>query len=398
MGSVEVVPISLPRETERFVRTWFTIYEHDPHWVPPLYFERKQFFDPAKNPYFKHARVAYFLARKDGRDVGTIAACIDAVYQEEEPGTAFFGFFEFVNDVAVAEALLRAAREWLVCQGMTRLLGPFNFNTNHEFGLLVDGFDSDPFVANPHNSAYYPEIYEAIGLTPAMDWYAYMCDVEMKGIQKTIKIAERLLSRHPELHIRKLDVSRFDEEVELVRKIYIDAWEQNWAHVRVSDEEFDFIAAGLKQLIDPDFCFIAEIGGKVAGISVTLPDFNQVVKRMNGRVFPFGWRHLLMKKRIINRVRVFMLGIAHEFQSLPLGAVFYAKTFQAALDRGYRYGEASLILENNTRMRGALEKMGGEIVKTYRNYEISLVENSDRRDDKDHAAGISSSENQADSN
>ncbi len=372
MGSVEVIPISLPRETERFVRTWFTIYEHDPHWVPPLYSERKQFFDPAKNPYFNHARVAYFLARKDGRDVGTIAACIDTVYQEEEPGTAFFGFFEFVDDVEVAEALLGAAREWLATQGMTRLLGPFNFNTNHEFGLLVDGFDTDPFVANPHNSAYYPKIYDALGFTPAMDWYAYMCDVEMKGIQKTIKIAERLLSRNSELKIRKIDLSRFDEEIELIRKIYVDAWEQNWAHVRVSDEEFDFIAGGLKQILDPDFCFIAEIDGKVAGISVTLPDFNQVVKRMNGRIFPFGWRHVLMKKRIINRVRVFMLGIAQEFQSLPLGAVFYAKTFQAALDRGYRFGEASLILENNTRMRGALEKMGGEIVKTYRNYEIPV--------------------------
>ena len=372
MGGVEVAPISLPRETERFVRTWFTIYERDPHWVPPLYAERKQFFDPAKNPYFRHASTAHFIARKDGRDVGTISACVDAVYQTEEKGTGFFGFFEFVDDVEVARALLEAARSWLAEQGMHRVIGPFNFNTNHEFGLLVDGFDSDPFVANPHNSAYYPAIYESIGLERAMDWYAYMVDAEMKGITKMIRVSERLMARHPEIRIRPVDLKRFDEEIELVRSIYVDAWEANWAHVKVSDEEFDFIANGLRQIIDPDLCFIAEIGDRVAGISVTLPDFNQVVKRMNGRILPFGWRHVLMKNRIIDRVRIFMLGVAHEFQSLPLGAALYAKTFQVGLSKGYRYGEASLILENNTRMRGALEKMGGQIYKTYRNYQIPV--------------------------
>lgn len=372
MGSVEVAAISLPRETERFVRTWFTIYEHDPHWVPPLYFERKRFFDPARNPYFKRARVAYFIATRDGRDVGTIAATVDEVYQQEEPGTGFFGFFEFIDDVQVAQALLEAAREWLGVQGMTRVIGPFNFNTNHEFGLLVDGFDSDPFVANPHNSAYYPGIYEALGLQPAMDWYAYRCDAAMPGIKKMQRVADRMMSRHPEIRIRNLDLSRFDEEVERIHEIYVDAWEQNWAHVRVSDEEFVFIAEGMKSIIEPELCFVAEIGDRVAGMSVTLPDFNQVVKHMNGRLFPFGWRHLLMKKRYMNRARVFMLGIAQDFQTLPLGAALYARTFDVALARGYRWGEASLILENNLRMRGALEKMGASIDKTYRNYQIDI--------------------------
>jgi GNAT superfamily N-acetyltransferase len=372
MGSLEVAAISLPRETERFVRTWFTVFEGDPHWVPPLYFERKQFFDPAKNPYFNHARVAYFIATRDGRDVGTIAATVDTVYQDEEPGTGFFGFFEFVNDREVAEGLLKRARCWLAEQGMKKVIGPFNFNTNHEFGLLVDGFDSDPLVANPYNAAYYPEIYESIGLKPAMDWYAYNVDAKMEKFGKLIRVSERIMSRHPEIQIRTINISDFDAEIERVREIYIDAWEQNWAHVRVSDEEFTFIAKGLKQIIDPDLCFVAEAGDRVAAVSITLPDFNQVVKKMNGRVFPFGWRHILMKKRIINRLRVFMLGVAHDFQTLPLGAALYAETFKMAVKKGYPGGEASLILENNIRMRGALEKMGGTIDKTYRNYEISV--------------------------
>ena len=372
MGSVEVTAISLPRETERFVKTWFDIYADEPHWVPPLYFERKRFFDPTQNPYFEVAEVAYFIARRDGRDVGTIAVSIDAVYQDHEPGTSFFGFFEFVDDEEVAGALLGAVREWSIDRGMTRLIGPFSFNTNHEFGLLVDGFDDDPLVANPYNAAWYPRVYEAIGLRKAMDWYAYHCDAEMAGIQKMIKVSNRMMSRHPEICVRPLELARFDEEVERVRAIYRDAWEENWAHVRVTDEEFDFIAGGLKQLIDPDLCFVAEVGDRVAAISVTLPDFNQVVKRMKGRLLPFGWIHVLRKKKLMDRARVFMLGVAPEFQSLPLGAALYARTFEVALGKGYRYGEASLILENNTRMRGALEKMGARINKTYRNYEIAL--------------------------
>jgi len=245
MSSVEVTPISLPRDTVRFVKTWFPIYENDPHWVPPLFYERKRFFDPGKNPYFKVADVQCFIASQDGRDVGTISAVVDHVYQEEEAGTGFFGFFEFIDDVAVAKALLDAAREWLADKGMKRVIGPFNFNSNHEFGLLVDGFDSDPYVANPHNSAYYPAIYEALGLRQVMDWYGYYVDWRMPGVQRMKRVGERLLARHPEITIRPIDLSRFDEEKMKLREIYKDAWEQNWGHVRLTDAEFDFIAAGL---------------------------------------------------------------------------------------------------------------------------------------------------------
>ncbi len=370
MGSVEVTPISLPRDTVRFVKTWFPIYENDPHWVPPLFYERKRFFDPKKNPYFKVADVQCFIASLDGRDVGTISAVVDEVYQAEDAGTGFFGFFEFIDDLDVAKALLDTAREWLADRGMNRVIGPFNFNTNHEFGLLVEGFDSDPYIANPHNSAYYPGIYESLGLRAVKDWYAYHVDSSMPGVKRMKRLGERLLARHPEITIRPLDPSRFDEEVSKLREIYRNAWEQNWGHVRVTDEEFVFIAAGLKEVIDPELCLIAEVDGRTAAISVTLPDMNQVVKKMNGRIFPFGWRHLLMRKRIINRVRVFMLGVAPEFQSLPLGAALYSRSFDVGRLKGLGQGEASLILEDNVRMRGALEKMGATIEKTYRNYEI----------------------------
>jgi len=334
MLSVEVMPVSLPRDTVRFVKTWFPIYKNDPHWVPPLLYERKRFFDPRKNPYFKVAQAQCFVASQDGQDVGTIAAVVDEVYQEEEAGTGFFGFFEFIDDREVAAALLDAARVWLAERGMDRVIGPFNFNTNHEFGLLVDGFDSDPYIANPHNSSYYPGIYAALGLRPVMDWYAYHVDSEMAGVKRMKRLGQRLLSRHPEITIRSIDLSRFDEEVLMLREIYRDAWEQNWGHVRVTDEEFVFIAAGLKQVVEPELCLVAEVEGRTAAISVTLPDMNQVVNTMNGRICPFGWRHLLMRKKIINRVRVFMLGVAQECQALPWGAAIYARSFDIGSAKG----------------------------------------------------------------
>jgi GNAT superfamily N-acetyltransferase len=386
MGSVEVIPLSLPGDSLRFMKPWFAIYANDPHWVPPLLIERKRFFDPRRNPYFKVADVQCFVARREGRDVGTIATVVDHAYQRHERGTGFFGFFEFVDDLEVAAALLGAAREWQADRGMKKLIGPFNFNTNHDFGLLVDGFDSDPSIANPHNAAYYPSRYLELGLRPVKDWFAYRVATSLPGFDKMQRVADRLLGRHPELRIRSLDLDRFDDEVTRLRTIYTDAWQQNWGHVEVGEEEFRFIAEGFRQVIDPDLCLIAEVGDQPVAISVTLPDLNPVVKQMKGRLWPFGWYFFLTRAKRVTRVRVFMLGVASAYQSLPLGAILYAKTAEIAACKGYREGEASLILEDNHRMRGALEKLGAAIVKTYRNYEIEVQSGADAgRTDSDLA-------------
>jgi GNAT superfamily N-acetyltransferase len=391
MGSVEVIPISLPGDTLRFMKPWYAIYAKDPHWVPPLIVERKRFFDPRRNPYFEVAEVQCFVARRDGRDVGTIAAVVDHAAQAHEPGTGFFGFFEFIDDPEVAAALLGAAREWHADRRMKRLVGPFNFNTNHDFGLLVDGFDSDPSIANPHNPAYYPKIYEGLGLRPVKDWYAYRVDSALVGFEKMQRVSDRMLARHPEIHIRSLDLRDFDAEVDRLRKIYVDAWKQNWGHVEVGEAEFRFIADGFRQVIDPELCLVAEVGDQPIAISITLPDLNPVVKQMKGRFWPFGWYYFLTRASRTTRVRIFMLGVASAYQSLPLGAALYARTAAIAVRKGYREGEASLILEDNHRMRGALEKLGATIVKTYRNYEID-VQTADRPSGSDSDSTYFSSE------
>ncbi|MCB9667899.1 MAG: N-acetyltransferase [Alphaproteobacteria bacterium] len=369
--SLAVRPIELPREAVTFVKTWWPIYADDDQWVPPLIMERKQFFDPKKNPYFQQAEVRCFIATRNGQPVGTIAASIDHQLAAQEPGLGLFGFFEFFDDADVAKALFEAASSWLAQQGMTRMRGPYNFNGNHEFGMLIDGFDTPPMIANPHNRSYYQRIYEEVlGLEKAMDWYAYW--LEPGPVPPTIaKITQRFLDRNPNVRIREMDLSRFDEEVALVKEIYNDAWEDNWGHVQMTDAEIDFMAQGLKQVIDPKLCYVAYLGDEAVAVSITLPDFNQVAKKMNGRIFPFGWWHYLTGKGKIDTLRIFILGVKKAHQKLPLGAPLYVRTWEEGLRRGVRGAEASLILENNNRMRGALEKLGAKIYKTYRIYETS---------------------------
>ena len=365
--SLEIRAIELPRDAGRFVKSWWPIYEDCAEWVPPLIFERKQFFNPKKNPYFEVADVQCFMAYRDGRPVGTIAATVDHAYQEHHPGEGFFGFFEFMNDPEVAQALRDAAAAWLTEKGMHKMLGPFNFNTNHEFGLLIDGFDTPPAILNPHNADYYPGIYDGMGMEKAMDWYAYWIDFQ-EVPPLLARITERFMSRNPEVTLRTVDMKDFDRDAEFLYEIYQDAWQNNWGHVHLTRKEFMHMAKGLKMFIDPKFAMIAEIDGEPAALALTLPDWNKVVKGMNGRLFPFGWLHFLLGRKKADTARILILGVKQEHQRKPLGAPLYHAIWEEGIRQRTKGAEASLILENNHRMRGALEKMGFSIYKTYRTY------------------------------
>ena len=372
MSAIDVVPLALPGDALRIVRFLWTIYGDDPHWVPPLLFERKTFLHPEKNPFFRHAEVQCFVARRDGRDVGTISAQIDRYYDDVEDGVGFFGFYEFVDDVEVARALLDAAAAWLAERGRRVMRGPCNFTTNHESGLLVDGFDSDPLGLMTYNAAYYPRVYEALGLVKAQDLYAYWLD---RGPipERIVRIAERCEARTPGLTIRPVDKSKWRSELALAKEIYNDAWEDNWGFVKLDDAEFEVVAEGLKPMLDPRLSWLAEIDGEPAAFAVCLPDYNQVVKPMDGRILPFGWYHWLTKPAKIDQLRVFLLGVKRKFQRIPLGAPLYVRIWNNGMDMGVKGAEASWILEDNPRMRGALEKLGARIYKTYRIYQRELT-------------------------
>ncbi len=376
MPRVEIKPVELPRDAAQFVKAWWPIYEGDPLWVPPLVFERKAFLDPKKNPYHQHADIQLFMAWRDGKPVGTISAQVDHAYQEIEPGIGFFGFFEFIDDEQIALCLMNAACDWLRERGMTEARGPFNFNTNHEFGCLIDGFDTPPAVANPHNREYYPRVYDAIGMEKSKDWYAYWIKNE-GGVPPRIKaIADRFLSRNPEVTMRRLSKRHFERDKKLVHEIYDDAWADNWGHAHMSKEEFEFMANGVKQILDEDLAWIAFVGDEPAAVALTLPDYNQIAKKMNGGLFPFGWWHFLTGRKHIDQIRVWILGVKQKFQHMPLGAPLYVKTWEEGTKRPIRGAEASLILEDNTRMRGALEKLGGRVYKTYRIWSRRLVDDT----------------------
>ncbi len=372
----EIRPIQLPQDTAAFVKSWWPIYADDPHWVPPLVFERKSFFDPAKNPYFKHADIQCIMAYRDGKAVGTIAATVDHELQKHEPGVGLFGFYEFVNDVDVARGLRDAARDWLAGKGMSVMRGPFNFNSNHEFGLLVDGFDTDPAIANPHNSAYFAPIYDQLGMVKVKDWYAYWMD---KGpIPDRIgAMAERVVKRNPNVTFRPYDPKQFDREVKLFREIYNDAWEANWGHIYIDDEQFHHAAKAFKDFLDPRLCWFGYLGEECIAASITFSDYNQTVKKMNGGLLPFGWFHIAMAlsgRFQPDALRVFVLGVKRKYQHLGLGAPLYLKTWENGMKMNIRGAEASLILEDNHQMRGALEKwLNARIYKTYRTYEFPVT-------------------------
>jgi len=374
MASVEVRPITFPRDARRFVDTWFHIYRGDPAWVPPLVSEQVRFLDPRKNPYFRVATVQAFQAWRDGVSVGTIAATHDHEQARTEPGTGFFGFFEFTNDPEVATALFDAAAGWLHAQGITKARGPFNFNPNHEFGLLVSRFDDPPCIGNPHNAWWYPDTYEnVLGMRRARDWYAYWIPYgPMPAGMK--RVSDRLLARHPEIRLVPMSRRDYWRDVDVFWELYNDAWSGNWGHVHMEREEFRDKARALRPVLDEKLALFAYVGDEPAAAVITLPDYNQVAAHMNGGLFPFGWVHFAMRNVHIRRWRVLVLGVRHKFQHLPLGAPLYVAMWEEAVRRGTVRGvEASLVLEDNHRMRGAMERLGATIYKTYRTYEKALA-------------------------
>ncbi len=379
MGEFEIKPVETRREVEQFILFPWKIYARDPYWVPPLISERKIFFDPNRNPFFKHAEVQLFLALRGKEVVGTISAHINYNHNDfhgEKAG--FFGFFECVEDFGVAQALLDTACRWVAERGMEVIRGPMNFSTNEECGLLVEGFDSRPVVMMTYNPRYYVDFIERAGFVKAMDLYAYIIQAEdLKNNaenlpEKVFKAAEAALSR-PQIRIRNLNMRDFDREVERGWKVYNSAWSKNWGFVPLTREEFRHMAYGLKTFLDPELVFVAEIDGEPVGISVTLPDVNIPLHRMNGRLFPLGWLKFLWYRRKIDTARFFMMGVVEQYRNLGIDAVFYLETAKALLRKGYTRCEMSWILENNYMMNRIIQRLGGRVYKVYRIYEKALA-------------------------
>lgn len=362
------------RDLRHFIKLPWRIYAEDRNWVPPLIADLKAVLHRRKHPYHQHADSEYFLAWRKGVVVGRIAATINHRYNEfHEERTGFFGFFEVVRDEAVARALLQTAEEWVRARGMERVLGPVSFSTNEEapLGLLIDGFEHAPILMTSHNPPWYAALIEGGGYAKARDLVAIKLQHSNDPPERLVRGVERLEKREG-ITVRPFEVRRFREEIETIKSIYNSSWERNWGFVPMTDAEFEHTAKQFRPILDPSLCLIAEVAGKPVGFSLVLPDYNQALWHLNGRLFPLGILKLLWYRRKIDRVRILTLGLIPGYRRRGLDAMMYLRIFQAAARGGYDWGEASWILEDNWEIRRGMERCGGEVYKTYRIYEKGL--------------------------
>ena len=378
MGSVAIRPVRTRRELKRFVKVPFTVHRDHPQWVAPLIFERMEFLNRDKNPYFEHAEAEYFVAERDGEPVGRITAQVDERWDEFQGGSdAMFGFFETANDPEVAAALFEAANEWVRSKGRSRILGPMDFTTNDEVGILIEGFERRPMILEPWHPPYYRELVEAAGFGKAMDlqmWELQFGDLkEGERFDPSIHAAAKKALEDEGIAIRNMRKSDMAGEVRRFMDVYNEAWGDNWGFVPITDAEVNFQAKNLKQVLDEDWAYMAEKDGEVVGAALTLPDINQVMAKLDGRLLPFGWARFLLGKRKIDQCRVFALGVKHDYRHTGVAAGLYLKHLEtAAIPGGIVGGEMGWILETNEPMNRAMEGMGGKVVKRYRIYERSL--------------------------
>ena len=372
--ALEVRPAASKRELATFIRLPWRLYRNEPNWVPPLLFERKRFFDRKRNPFFAHAEAEYFLAWRDGRPVGRITAHIDRHFNEfQQHDWGMFGFFECERDPEAANALLATAESWLRDRGRDRMVGPMDFTTNDECGVLIDGYDLLPTILTNWHHRYYPELIESAGFSKAMDLYMWSLDVSARStVHEAIwQVAGEVESKHG-IKVRSMRKSEMEAEIGRFLEVYNAAWERNWGFVPLTEEEVRHYAKNLKPILDENWAFIAEKDGEVVGAALTLPDYNQVLIHLGGRLLPFGWAKALWYRRKIDRVRVFALGVKRDWQHTGIAAKFYELHFDSAERTRQKGGETGWILENNKAMNRAMEGMGGRIVRTYRVYEKTL--------------------------
>jgi GNAT superfamily N-acetyltransferase len=368
MSRPDIEPARGRRDRAAFVALPYELHRALPGWTPMFRRDARAVLDPERNPFFDHAERELFLARRERRVVGRIAAIHDRLHREtHRDRVGFFGFFECVNDPEVAQALLDAAAGWLDGRGCEALRGPFNPSINDEAGLLVDGFDTPSVLMMPHTPPYYPALVEGAGLRKVKDLLAFQST--HTTLPDRLVAATRVVGERHGITLRRIDMKRFAEEVALVRRLFNAGWERNWGYVPLTDREVDHLAAQLKPLVAPELVAFAERGGRPIGFAAGVPDFNVALRtNPSGRLFP-GILKVLRASRRITRLRVMLLGTLPEWHGRGVDALLYRHVWENGRAKGYEWAEAGWVLEDNHAMINGLVRMGFEAYKTYRVYE-----------------------------
>ncbi len=370
---VVVAPERTRADRKAFLELPYRLYRGHPHWVPPLRMDEAFLGNRAKNPFFAHATVEHFLARRGGRVVGRIAA-IENVRHNEVHGDriGFFGRFDLEPDPEAAKALVEAARAWVAGRGLVAMRGPVSYSSNELIGVLVDGFDRPPTIGMPYNREDYDALLLGAGLAKAKDLVAYWISSAGPIPERVVRIAQRTLERQG-YGVRMLDLKRWDAEIDTLLDLYNRCWERNWGFVPMTEAEFRHAAKALKMIVDPRlFLFVEKPVGTPVGFVGNVPDVNEIIRDLDGRLFPFGLLKLLARRKRIGAARTMLLGVLPEFRGRGVDAALMVDVFRRAAEAGYRGGEGSWILEDNVRMRTDLEALGGKVSATYRVYEMPV--------------------------
>jgi GNAT superfamily N-acetyltransferase len=374
-SGVTVRPVMGLRDKHRFIRFPRELYADDPHYRPKLDVMVWEDITPGRNTWFEHGEAQLFLAERDGEVVGRISAQVDQEHLRcHDDGAGFFGFFEVEDDPEAAEQLLNVAEDWCRRRGMERIRGPFSFSINEEAGLLVEGFDYPNYVMMPHGRPYYQEFVEQHGFEKAKDLYAWR--FEREQLPERVKF---IAEGGPEegVEIRNIDLDNIHRDVQTIIDIFNDAWSDNWGYVPLTEAEVAQIAEEFKLVADEDLCMIAEHEGEPVGMALALPNINEAMRDLDGKLFPTGWAKMLYRLKVdpVKSFRLILLGIKEDFRGTALGALsvqLYAEIHDRAYAAGYQEAEASWTLEDNDAINDGMEFMGAEQYKTYRVYEKEL--------------------------
>ncbi len=376
MSDITIVPVQGKKLLNRFIRLPERLHQDDPQYIAPLHMEREEALT-AKNPFFGHAEVQFWLAVRDGRDVGRISAQIDHQAQALRPDApGLFGMIAAEDDPAIFKALLDTAENWLRVRGMKLMQGPFNLNINEETGLLVDGFDTPPMLLMGHDKPYIGARLEALGLRKEKDVYAYLYDITQELPASVRRLLARPLPK--ELTVRRIDFKRYNEEIRTITDIFNDAWANNWGFVPLTETETDYLAKSLKPLLDPRLVSVVERNGEPVGFLVGLPNLNEAIAGLDGKLLPFGWAKLLWRLKVkgVKTARVPLMGVRRSAAQDVIGSLLPFLMVDAvrkeALKMGFTHIELSWILEDNLPMRRMNESLNSKPYKTYRVYEKAL--------------------------
>jgi ribosomal protein S18 acetylase RimI-like enzyme len=375
--SVEIIPLERnPRDVDRFLRVPYGIYANDPNWVAPLLMDVRKVFQD-ENPLFEHATMQLWVARHHGRDVGRIAGILEQLHnQTHNERTAFFGFFECVEEPEAARRLFDTVSDWARAQGMKRLLGPMNPTTNDECGLLVEGFDSPPVFMMAYNPRYYAPLVESAGFAKAKDLLAYDFDLANTPMSRFERIWSKFQKREPEIRVEPVRKRTLTRQLTQIQQVYNEAWEDNWGFVPMTDAEIRFMAARLKPLLVEGLTQIALNGEEPVGFLLATSDFNEAFHPLNGRLLSLGLVQALpylLQWKVPKYCRVLTLGVKAAYRGRGIEAAMLTHGLRTGFQLGFRRIESSWILEDNTAVQRVIQLFGGEVYKRYRLYEKAVA-------------------------